>query len=48
MNGLFSRTTWVSRYQNGKTIPARDDGVFEMAEASARPHAEADKQINTL
>jgi len=31
-NGLFSRTTWVSRYQNGKTSldlnGARDDGVL--------------------
>jgi len=32
-NGLFSRTTWVSRYQKGKTSldlnEARDDGVLE-------------------
>jgi len=31
-NGLFSRTTWVSRYQKGKTSldlnEARDDGVW--------------------
>jgi len=31
-NGLFFRTTWVSRYQKGKTsldlIEARDDGVW--------------------
>ena len=31
-NGLFSRTTWVSRYQKGKTSldldDARDDGVW--------------------
>ena len=31
-NGLFSRTTWVSRYQKGKTSldlnDARDDGGF--------------------
>ena len=31
-NGLFSRTTWVSRYQKGKTsldfTEARDDGVW--------------------
>jgi len=31
-NGHFSGTTWVSRYQKGKTIPnlneARDDGVW--------------------
>jgi len=27
-NGLFSRTTWVSQLQKGKTsIKARDDGV---------------------
>jgi len=39
-NGPFSRTTWVSRYQKGRTIPdfaeARDDGV---AVASAGPYA---------
>jgi len=32
LNGLFSRTTWVSRYQKGKTSldlnEARDDGVL--------------------
>jgi len=31
-SGLFSRTTWVSRYQKGETSPdlneARDDGVL--------------------
>jgi len=31
-NGLFSRTTWVSRYQKGKTSldlnEARDDGIM--------------------
>ena len=31
-NGLFSRTTWVSQYQKGKTSldlnEARDDGVW--------------------
>jgi len=36
---LFSRTTWVSQHQKGKTIldfnEARDDGV---AVASAGPH----------
>jgi len=40
LNGLFSRTTWISRQQKGKTIldfsEARDDGV---AEASAAPYA---------
>jgi len=39
-NGLFSRTTWVSWYQNSKTIldfnEARDDGV---AVASTGPYA---------
>ena len=39
-NGLFSRTTWVGRYQKDKTIldfaEARDDGV---AVASAEPYA---------
>jgi len=39
-NGLFSRTTWLSQHQNGRTIldftEARDDG---MAMASARPYA---------
>jgi len=33
-DGLFFRTTCVSRYQKGKTSPdlneARDDGVLEM------------------
>jgi len=39
-NGLFSRRTWVSRHQKGKTNlefnEARDDGVTV---ASAGPHA---------
>jgi len=39
-NGLFSRTTWISQYQKGRTIldfnEARDDGV---AVASAGPYA---------
>jgi len=39
-NGLFSRTTWVSQYQKGKTSldlkEARDDGD---AVASAGPYA---------
>jgi len=38
-NGLFSRTTWVSRHPKGKIldfIGARDDGV---AVASAGPYA---------
>jgi len=33
-NGLFSRTTWVSQYEKGKTSldlnEARDDGGFGM------------------
>ena len=37
-NSIFSRTTWVSRYQKGK-IEARDDSVFGTAVASARPYA---------
>ena len=41
-NGLFSRTTWVSRYQKGKTSldlnEARDDGVLGWV-ASAGPYA---------
>jgi len=40
---LFSRTTWVSQYQKGKTSldlnKARDDGSFVMAVASAGPYA---------
>jgi len=41
-NGLFSRTTWVSRYQKGKTSvdlnETREDGVLD-AVASAGPYA---------
>jgi len=41
LNGLFSRTTWVSRYQKGKTsldlYETGDDGVSE-AVASAGPY----------
>jgi len=41
-NGLFSRTTWISRYQKGKTSldlnEARDDQVLD-AVASAGPYA---------
>ena len=37
-NGLFSKTTWVSRYQKGKTSldlnEARDDGVLECNDIS--------------
>jgi len=42
-NGLFSRTTWASRYQKDKTSldlnESRDDGGFAMAVASAGPYA---------
>jgi len=42
-NGLFSRTTWVSRYQKGKTsldlTEAGDDGGLGTAVASAGPYA---------
>ena len=37
-NGLFSRTTWVSRYQKGKTSvdlnEARDEGVLGCSDIS--------------
>ena len=43
LNGLFSWTTWVSRYQKGKTSlrlsEARDGGDFGMEVASAGPYA---------
>ena len=42
-NGLFSRTTWVSRYQKDKTSldlnEARDYTFLRMAMASAGPYA---------
>jgi len=42
-NGHFSRTTWVSWYQKGKTSldlnEAIDDRVWGMAVASAGPYA---------
>jgi len=42
-NGHFSRKTWVSRYQNGRTSldlnETRDDGGNGMAVASAGPYA---------
>jgi len=42
-NGHFSRTTWLSRYQKGKTSldlnEARDDGLLGMEAASAGPYA---------
>jgi len=41
-NGLFSRTTWVSQYQKGRTSldlnEARDVGFWD-AVASAGPYA---------
>jgi len=43
LNGLFSRTTWASWYQKGKTSldlnEARDDVGFGTAVASAGPYA---------
>jgi len=43
LHGLFSRTTWVSRYQIGETSldlnEARDDGVLGMVAASSGPFA---------
>jgi len=42
-NGHFSRTTWLTRYQKGKTSldlnEAKDDGSFGMELASAGPYA---------
>jgi len=42
-NCLFSRTTWISQYQKGKTSldlnEERDGGGFGMAVASAGPYA---------
>jgi len=42
-NGLFSRTTWVSRYQKGKTSldlnEARDDGGTGCSLALVGPYA---------
>jgi len=53
-NGLFSGTTWVSQYQEGKTSvdlnEARDDGGFEVAVTSAGPYANSlhtSRQITT-
>ena len=34
LNGLFSRMTWVSRHQKGKTGLARDDGDLECSGSS--------------
>jgi len=42
-NGLFSSTTWVSRYQKGKTsldLNEARDGGFGDAVASAGPYAD--------
>ena len=54
-NGLFSRTTWVSQYQKGKTSldlnEARDGGFWNVV-ASAGPYAiftllQTDNRANT-
>jgi len=43
MNGLFFRTTWISRYQKGKTRldsnEARDEWGLGLTVSSAGPHA---------
>ena len=53
-NGLFSRTTWVSRYQKGKTSldlnEARDDGVLGRSGISwtiRKQSAPCSRQITT-
>ena len=50
LNGLFSKTTWVSQYQKGKTgldlNEARDEG-FGDAVASAGPYANKATKCNT-
>ena len=53
-NGLFSRTTWVSRYQKGKTSPdlsdARDDRVLGCSGISwiiCKQSASRSRQITT-
>ena len=53
-NSLFSRTTWVSRYQKGKTSldinEARDDGVLGCSGISwtiCKQYAPRSRQINT-
>ena len=38
-NGLFSRTTWVSRYQKGKTNLDFTEARERVAVASAGPYA---------
>ena len=47
-NGLFTRITWISRYQKGKTSQdlneARDDGVLGLWDAVAS----AGKYANNL
>jgi len=53
-NGLFSRTTWVSRYRKGKTSQdlnkARDDGIFGCSGISwtiCKQSAPRSRQITT-
>ena len=56
-NSFFSRTTWVSRYQKGKTSPdlneARDNGVLGCSGISwtickqSAPRCRQDNHINT-
>ena len=53
-NGLFSRTTWVSRYQRGKTSldlnEARDDGVLGCSDISwtiCKQSAPRSRQVTT-
>jgi len=48
-NGLFSRTTWLSQYQKGKTsldfTEARDYGVLERQWIICRQSAPRSRQI---
>jgi len=53
-NGLFSRKTWVSQYQKGKTSldlnEARDDGVLGCSDISwtiSKQSAPRSRQITT-
>ena len=53
-NGIFSRTTWVSQYQKGKTTvdlnEASDDGVWDGSGISwtiCKQSAPPDRQITT-
>ena len=49
--GLFSRTTWVSQYQTGKTSldlnKARDDGVWGCSGIICKQSAPRSRQITT-